>query len=368
MARSKLAKVWEFRPAGSQFGRAHDGEAAAARPEGKHRAGTENEKETEKPADLRSCVIAAAFKQFDRFAALEAKVLRGEDARAIHDLRVATRRLQTAMDLLIPKPRPAEFRKVRRRLRRNRRVLSEARNCDVMLARADAALARKRTAHREAWVAFRDFLADRRKKALSKAFRKLSKGNSAISRFQLKHVLDQTVREPLDQAGTAQVGDIGERSQNQFEADVAARIQDARQAFEKRLEACLASPDSQASHQVRIAAKRLRYLIEILRDYDVRGASEALVWFRGIQKHLGDLHDTDVLEQMMIQMIAKPKYLQDHLDLAFQVAKIVHKIRRRKKTLTGKFVEVAADSAEYRRIQDWLAGLTESFSAAAATA
>src|SRR5581483_9306293 len=59
-----------------------------------------------------------ALKQLNRLVSLEAKVLKGDDADAIHDIRVATRRLQQVLDLLYPVPRPEAVRRVRRQIRR----------------------------------------------------------------------------------------------------------------------------------------------------------------------------------------------------------------------------------------------------------
>jgi CHAD domain-containing protein len=355
MARSKLAKICEFRKPPPELG-VPDREAESRKPPRRCPAVATSRKHADEPADLRGHVVAFAFKHLDRFASLELKVLRGEDAEAIHDIRVATRRLQTAIDLVFPKPRSAEVRKLRRRLKRCRRVLSEVRNCDVMQRRVDTALARKRTARREAWTAFRQFLEKRRSQSFSKAARKLGKANLTTLYLQLKRLLERASGQPPDEG----------LRENQFRAKVAGRLEDARGIFRKRLDACLATPDAQASHKLRIAAKRLRYLIEVLRESDIRGSSDALIWFRRLQTHLGDLHDTDVLEQMMIEMIARPEFLRDHLDLSFEAARLIAKIRRRKQALAQSFVGITSDSAKYRRIQDWLAVLPESLSAAAA--
>ena len=73
-----------------------------------------------------------ALKQLNRFMTLEPKVLRGDDPDAIHDMRVASRRLQQILDLMYPKPRAREIRGLRRKIRRSRRRLSGGRNRDVM--------------------------------------------------------------------------------------------------------------------------------------------------------------------------------------------------------------------------------------------
>ena len=50
------------------------------------------------------CQLAVC--QLDRFMSFEPKVLRGDDPEAIHDMRVASRRLQQIVDVLHPRPQP----------------------------------------------------------------------------------------------------------------------------------------------------------------------------------------------------------------------------------------------------------------------
>ena len=99
-----------------------------------------------------------ALRQLNRFISYEAKVLKGDDADAIHDMRVASRRLQQVLDLLYSKPRPQELRRLRRQIRRCRQALGDVRNCDVLLEIVGRSLARKRSARREAWTAVQHFL------------------------------------------------------------------------------------------------------------------------------------------------------------------------------------------------------------------
>jgi triphosphatase len=84
------------------------------------------------------CQLAVC--QLDRFMSFEPKVLRGGDPEAIHDMRVASRRLQQIVDVLHPRPQPREIRRLRRKMRRSRGALSDLRNCDVQLARVERLL------------------------------------------------------------------------------------------------------------------------------------------------------------------------------------------------------------------------------------
>ncbi|MDE3180960.1 MAG: CHAD domain-containing protein, partial [Acidobacteriota bacterium] len=113
--------------------------------------------------DPASKVRKAAFDRLKQLKALEIKVIRGEKAGAIHDFRVASRRLEQAILLLAPAEAPAAHRRLRRKLARGRKALSGVRNYDVLLGRASKMLARKRASRREAWKAIQDYVRDERR-------------------------------------------------------------------------------------------------------------------------------------------------------------------------------------------------------------
>jgi CHAD domain-containing protein len=74
-----------------------------------------------------------AVRHLDRFISLEPKMLKGDNPEAIHDIRVASRRLQQLLDLIYSKPRLREIRRFRRKIRRCRRALGGVRNYDLLL-------------------------------------------------------------------------------------------------------------------------------------------------------------------------------------------------------------------------------------------
>lgn len=82
---------------------------------------------------------------------------------------------------------------------------------------------------------------------------------------------------------------------------------------------------------MRIGAKKVRYLIEVIHQLEVFGSENALAILRHLQQHLGDWHDLEVQEQMMLEMVARPPFLRSHLDLAMEVEKLALRNRQRKK-------------------------------------
>ena len=341
---------------------------------------------------------ALALQQLDRFIGLEPKVLRGEDPEAIHDMRVASRRLQQVLDLIYPPPAPREVRRLRRRVRRCRRVLGEVRNCDVLLERVEKSLARNRNSQHAIWEAARDYLGARRSESFDKALRKLGKTNVAALYVGLKEHLavngaggpgtwDSESGVPTGLAhrrqkvdGIRQKAVVSRQGAQNLKWEMADGKLSKREAripnpeprtsasFYERVGHSLESawtdfvdkvgkshrqPEASTLHGVRIATKRLRYLVEVVDEFEVPGSGESLAWLRGLQQHLGDWHDLEVMEGMLTEMLARPKFIRGHLDMASDVLRLIRRNRRRKKAFEEKYLQVTRHSAEYERTKQW---------------
>ena len=305
-------------------------------------------------------VRGLALRQLNRFISLEPKVLKGDDPDAIHDLRVSSRRLQQVLDLLYPAP-PKEVRRLRRKIRSSRRALSEVRNYDVNLARAQKRLASRRTSRRDAWEAISDYLVERRAESFERALRKLSKANLAVAYVRLKEHLDWGA------AAVARNGHVHppdrpialpeELASEPFAWRVRAALEKVWRAYEAQIADSRRDPEAPALHGARIATKRLRYLVEVLHAFDVAGSVEVLGSLRKLQRHLGDWHDLEVFDQMLIEMVARPKFLRDHLETAMALEKLIVRNRRAKKGYVEEYFGMTVDSAESRRLKDWIESL-----------
>ena len=302
-----------------------------------------------------------ALRQLNRFMSYEAKVLRGDDADAIHDMRVASRRLQQVLDLLYPKPRPQELRRLRRQIRRCRQVLGDVRNCDVLLELVARSLGRKRSARRDAWTAVQQFLAMRRSESFLRAMSKLGKINLAVIYVNLKDFLHR--EKTRDHAGDHHPhGTAAPRPD--FAKELTRALEPAWNRFEAQIERSHHIRTPEVIHGARIATKRIRYLLEVFHEFGVAGSAEAVAFLRELQKQLGDWHDLVVLEQMMIEMLARPEFLRDHLPLAIDAEKLILRIRKTKLGFEEKYFEMSRDSAEIRRFKEWISYLLGSSSAA----
>lgn len=318
----------------------------------------------EEPRNPWKRVRRLALRQLDRFMSLEPKVLRGDDPDAIHDLRVASRRLQQILDLLYPRPCPAEIRKLRRKIRRCRRALGEVRNCDVQLQHVERVLAAKRTTRREAWEAVRHYLRQRRSASFEKSLRKLSRVNLAVFYVHLKGCLFPDGTGPTaDRASqrTELPDDVGAE---QFYERIGQSLERVWHRIETQIADSHRDSSAPVIHGVRIAAKRVRYLIEVIHEFDVPGTAKTLAQLRALQQLLGDWHDLEVLEQMIIEMVARAEFLRDHLPIAMEAERLILRNRINKESTKQKYFRMTMDSEVYQEMKDWAARLVASPAAA----
>jgi CHAD domain-containing protein len=308
-----------------------------------------------------------ALRQLDRVVALEPKVLRDESPKPAHDLRVASRRLQALLDFLFAAPRPGEIRKLRRRLKKARRVLGDLRNLDVIGGRIERALGRKRTSHREAWQAGRDYVLKLRRKAAARSHRKLTRLNLPELYVRLRSELDEPPSAAAGRTGEParviafpddRAAEQAPAEHNELAVRFAFRLAELWKDFEAR--AADARRDRSGLHVFRISAKRLRYHIEVAAELDVMGSTEALTWLRSLQAKLGDWHDCEVLGGMLLEMVAHREFLVTQLQLAIEAEKLVLGIRRSKAQAIQRFLRGVLRSGEYRRTAEWVAQRADS--------
>ncbi len=305
-------------------------------------------------------VSGLAIKHLDRCVSLEPKVLQGDHPDATHDLRVATRRLQQVIELVFPLPHSGEIRKLYRGLKRCRSSLSEIRNYDVLLERVDTALSRKRAARREAWEAIGDYLRELRSARLEKSLRKLAKANLSAIYVRLKECIPCDRESAHAAAGSGRNGAAPGLTSEQFYVRISDALKTVWTALEQEIARSRHEHDAAVLHRTRIAAKRARYLIEVIHAFDVSGSKEALIWLRSLQKQLGNWHDLAVFEEAVIGMIADRDFLRDHLELAIQIERLMMRNRALKSKLEKQYFAMIRDRADFIRTRDWVRAMVDS--------
>lgn len=217
--------------------------------------------------------------------ALEAAATSGADIDAVHDMRVASRRLREAMRLLAPLYPPKAFRIWYRRVRRVTRALGPVRDSDVFIEdfakiggqvgehgkRAVAFMVGYRTGQREHQLASLN---------AELAGLDLDRNRRAFDAFAWRLADAGAGSMPL---ATFAHGAVAERAAAVFGAQPLALVRE----------------NVTRQHELRIDYKRLRYAVEVFApcygdDFDL--LHETLT---GFQDTLGDMHDMHVFLEML---------------------------------------------------------------------
>lgn len=197
----------------------------------------------------------------------------GDEARAVHDRRVAIRRLRTALEVFA-RVLPKRARRVRRALKREFAALGPRRDADVAIA---------------ALHAMEDALGPGDRPGFAELLTALDADGAAGRLFDPAAVL--AACEEASALAAAAPGRDARPAGRRMARASRRRLADVRVA----LGALDGPADPEALHDLRIAAKRLRYVLEAaapaLGDPAQAGAGAA----RELQDVLGELHDCDVM-------------------------------------------------------------------------
>jgi CHAD domain-containing protein len=202
----------------------------------------------------------------------------GDDT-GVHQARVASRRLREAVPVLATGLRGSKAGKARRKIRRLTRALGTVRELDVTLgildelARADGVPRSAVEAVRARVIAERDLGRESMLKRLDRVnVEKLHRRLASVAEA-LQETSEEAWRDPL----AARLARRAER--------LTAAVDEAGQMY---------APER--LHQVRIAAKKLRYGLEIAAGVGVAAAAPRVRTLKRVQDLLGRMHDLQVLQ------------------------------------------------------------------------
>ena len=202
------------------------------------------------------------------------------DESALHDFRVSVRRLRSALRAWRDALGGAVRDKDLRRLRRVARATGEARDAEVLLAWIGRAAEDLPPAHRPAagWLSRR--LAPRTRGAdLSASVERFVEAADSLSR-RLKHERPPPSGETFGEAMAVRI-----REQAGAVSDWLARVE--------------TPADAPLAHRARIQGKRLRYLLEPLRDTPGAESADAVKALKRFQDLLGELNDARVASEVL---------------------------------------------------------------------
>jgi CHAD domain-containing protein len=222
--------------------------------------------------------VAALLREAEEeLAHLEA----ARDEEALHDFRVALRRLRSVARALRPWLGDSLRRKHERRLGAIARATTAARDAEVQLAW----LARERPGASVRELPGIDWLAGR----LEGQLRDARDGDLRATAARFRRLARRIAKALAGATGPAPAGPVPS-----FGALLADLLRSHAVELASALEAVGGPLDVEPGHAARIAGKRLRYLLEPLRGNRRADASPAVAVLKELQDLLGELHDAHV--------------------------------------------------------------------------
>ncbi len=274
-------------------------------------------------------LLKLTHKRLERFVTLLPKVLVSDAPETVHDLRVWSRRLQQALRVILPAPKPPKSKKVIRTLRQVRRVLGPLRNLDVnigliMEKRGHAGAA----AIKRAWESVQNELEERRAPLLDRARRDIGQHDVFAFIERAKALIETADRD----------SDPGEKLDEAAAKSMKAWEEVLTMAYEQR--------DQTRLHEFRIATKRLRYRAELLADQGQNSTKPLVEHLKQLQTALGDWHDRCVLMRHVAEFIGRPDFLANHPDMGRILLAEMEKEKLRNDTAIDDLFDGAAKVRE----------------------
>jgi CHAD domain-containing protein len=201
------------------------------------------------------------------------------DVEGVHQARVASRRLREAVPVAASAVDPAVVATALKALRRVTRALGPVRELDVSLG------------------CLRDLEA---RGAASPTAARMVAATLARERESRRVVLAHELRPKrlarLDASIDALLGRLDHApAGGAWRPELARRLLTRSQALRRAIDEAGALYAVEALHEVRIAAKRLRYAIELAHEAKISGAARMVSRLKRVQDLLGHLHDLQVL-------------------------------------------------------------------------
>jgi CHAD domain-containing protein len=254
-------------------------------------------------------------------------VLKSWDADDLHDVRVASRRLKSALEALKPVVAPQKRKPIMKALRKIRRAFGPLRDLDVMSAHLYCFKTNTRSASAADWLA--DQL-DKRREPLRRKIASKLKRSRPLRALKKWSAVESNIKQSFDAARLL----VAKRATSDFQSFSDCADQIAKHAHAR----------GDQIHAIRISAKKLRYRLELADAAGYPLAPKTMATFKQLQDTLGQWHDYVVLSEQALQTAIDtglaandPKLYEQVLNLAQQCAHRASHHLARFRELFGSF-------------------------------
>ncbi len=224
--------------------------------------------------------------RFREMLANEKGTRKGKDPEALHDMRVATRRMRAVLRVYADYITGPDVKAVRKGLRDLAHAQGAVRDLDVLIGHAQKFREGLPTDERPSLGTLIDSWRSQRDQARKELIRLLDSKDYARFVKQMHHFLE----EDADNVPPHDGGDVEPYQVRHLAGSAIWDRYEAARAFETVMDA----PKLEQLHQLRIAGKYLRYTLECFSDVLPPDTHRLIKEVTEMQDQLGDLHDADV--------------------------------------------------------------------------
>ena len=208
----------------------------------------------------------------------------GDDLEALHDMRVATRRLRAALRIFAAGIPTGLHRTLSRKLQWLGRLLGQVRDLDVQLARLDGFTTAAPAGFRPALGCLREYMEKKRERCRAEMLAGLDSPRYVRLLLQLETFAHAPAGgRPRAAAAREPIATAGRRA-----------IKKAFRRLRQRGKGIKAMPRPEDLHALRMRAKRLRYLLEFLTELSGKPGRRLVRRLTALQNLLGSYHDAVV--------------------------------------------------------------------------
>ncbi|HEU4869875.1 MAG TPA: CHAD domain-containing protein [Pyrinomonadaceae bacterium] len=263
--------------------------------------------------------------RFEELCSFQAMALDWTDPEGVHSMRVASRRLRGALRDFMPYLRKRPLAPVLKQLRSIADALGEVRDQDVAIEALEEMVSK---APAQFSPGLKQFIETRKqlREQMRDELKAILEGN------ELKQLESEFVA-GVDDAAATHAGSPAITFQTMSREIILERLKE----FEALSVGLLNPFEIETLHEMRIAAKRLRYALELFQQCWGRAISGYAKRIARIQGALGDLHDCDVWIESLGKHIINARKHKQHDQVAALLWLLSHLVKLRTKHMRQAF-------------------------------